>query len=241
MAYQSQYDQTVNDLYKQISERPAFQYNAADDQLYQQYVDRYQNMGRKAMMDTMGQANALTGGYANSYSQNVGQQAYDEYIQGLNDQAAQLYQLAYNQDRDKVNDMYNLFNAAGDLANNDYNRWMQQEQFDWDKKMQQAQLDLQREQFEWQKAQAAAAAAGRSGGGWGGGSSKTKDDDEDETKLAKDYYINGAPGTGDSGSAAGDLNMKYFMRANGITNPADAYAYAYYLDKTDQRPANSKY
>lgn len=221
MAYTSQYDEKVNDLYNQIANKPQFQYNASDDQLYQQYVDRYQNMGRKAMMDTIGQGAALTGGYTNSYAQNVGQQAYDEYLQGLNDKLMETYQLAYGQNRDDINDMYNLFNSAGTLAQSDFDRYMQQ-----------AQLDLQREQFEWQKQQAASR-----GGGYGGGSSKAKKEGE----LAEDYYINGAPGTKDAGSAAGDINMKYFMRANGITNPADAYAYAYYLDKTDQRPANSKY
>lgn len=237
MAYTSQYDQKVNDLYGKIENREPFVYNAADDQLYQQYVDRYQNMGRKAMMDTVGQGAALTGGYTNSYAQNVGQQAYDEYLKGLNDKLMETYQLAYGQYKDQGQDMYNLFNAAGTLAGTDFDRYMQESQFDWNKQMQQAQLDLQREQFEWQKEQAAAAAAGRGGGGWGGGSSKTGDDDK---KLAEDYYINGAPGTKGAGTAAGDLNMKYFMRANGITDPAEAYAYAYYLDQTDQRPANSK-
>ena len=203
MAYTSQYDQKVNDLYGKIENREPFVYNAADDQLYQQYVDRYQNMGRKAMMDTVGQGAALTGGYTNSYAQNVGQQAYDEYLQGLNDKLMETYQLAYGQYKDQGQDMYNLFNAAGTLAGNDFDRYMQEanmdfnrEQFDWSKQMQQAQLDLQREQFEWQKAN-----SGRSGGGGGGGgSSKTKTGDEDESKYGQielitpggaSYYVKG--------------------------------------------------
>lgn len=153
MAYTSQYDAQVNDLFNKINNRDPFQYNASDDQLYQQYVDRYQNMGRKAMMDTIGQGAALTGGYNNSYAQNVGQQAYDEYLQGLNDKLMETYQLAYGQYQDQGNDMYNLFNAAGTLAQNDFDRYMQE-----------AQLQLAREQFEWQKEQAA-----KKGGGGGGG------------------------------------------------------------------------
>ena len=185
MAYESQYDQKVNDLYGKLENREPFVYNAADDQLYQQYVDRYQNMGRKAMMDTVGQGAALTGGYTNSYAQNVGQQAYDEYLQGLNDKLMETYQLAYNQYQDRGNDMYNLFNAAGTLAGNDFNRYMQEQQ-----------LQLQRDQFEWQKAN-----SGRSGGGGGGGgSSKTKTDEEDESKYGQielitpggaSYYVKG--------------------------------------------------
>ena len=165
MAYTSQYDQKVNDLYNQMENRAPFQYNAADDQLYQQYVDRYQNMGRKAMMDTVGQGAALTGGYTNSYAQNVGQQAYDEYLQGLNDKLMETYQLAYGQYQDQGADMYNLFNAAGTLAQNDFDRYMQE-----------AQLQLQREQFEWQKEQAAKKGGGGGGGygGSGGGGSDEK-------------------------------------------------------------------
>lgn len=75
---------------------------ATDDQMFARYLDRYKAMGQTAMRDTIGQASALTGGYANSYAQNVGQQAYDEYIKGANDQmldyAMQSKQLALQQD-----------------------------------------------------------------------------------------------------------------------------------------------
>ena len=228
MAYESQYDQKVNDLYGKLENREPFVYNAADDQLYQQYVDRYQNMGRKAMMDTVGQGAALTGGYTNSYAQNVGQQAYDEYLQGLNDKLMETYQLAYNQYQDRGNDMYNLFNAAGTLAGNDFNRYMQEQQ-----------LQLQRDQFEWQKAQAAAASRG--GGGGGGGSSK--DDEEDKNS---DYYIIGAPGTQGAGTTMTDENLKYFMRDPVVKQQMadlglkptieNARDYANYLSTFDIRP-----
>ena len=175
MAYTSQYDEKVNDLYGKIENREPFVYNAADDQLYQQYVDRYQNMGRKAMMDTVGQGAALTGGYTNSYAQNVGQQAYDEYLQGLNDKLMETYQLAYGQYRDQGQDMYNLFNAAGTLAGTDFDRYMQEQQ-----------LQLQREQFEWQKAKAA------SGGGGGSGGSKTKSTDDKDKPEWDIRYLGSA-------------------------------------------------
>jgi len=185
MAYSSQYDAQVNDLFNKLNNKEQFQYNASDDQLYQQYVDRYQNMGRKAMMDTVGQGAALTGGYANSYAQNVGQQAYDEYLQGLNDKLMETYQLAYGQYQDKNADMYNLFNAAGTLAQNDFDRYMQE-----------AQLELAREQFEWQKQQAAS----KGGGGYGGGGKSKSSEEEDEdtygqieltTPGGASYYVKG--------------------------------------------------
>ena len=211
MAYESQYDQKVNDLYGKLENREPFVYNAADDQLYQQYVDRYQNMGRKAMMDTVGQGAALTGGYTNSYAQNVGQQAYDEYLQGLNDKLMETYQLAYNQYQDRGNDMYNLFNAAGTLAGNDFNRYMQEQQ-----------LQLQRDQFEWQKAN-----SGRSGGGGGGGgSSKTKDEDDDKPEWDIRYLGNALSAIKEAGGSTADQTayINDYAEAVGANEAQQKYA-----------------
>lgn len=71
-----------------------FQYNFNEDALYQQAAQRYQQMGRQAMMDTMGHAQTMTGGYGNSYAQNAGQQAYQGYLQGLHDNLPQYQQMA---------------------------------------------------------------------------------------------------------------------------------------------------
>lgn len=93
-----------------------FTYDVNGDALYQQYKDQYVNQGKLAMMDTMGQAAAMTGGYGNSYAQSVGQQAYQGYLQQLNDKIPELYKLAldkYNSEKDnlyRMNDLYqNLF------------------------------------------------------------------------------------------------------------------------------------
>ena len=53
---------------EQYLNREAFQYDLNADALYQQYQNRYQELGRNAMKDTMGQAAALTGGYGSSYA-----------------------------------------------------------------------------------------------------------------------------------------------------------------------------
>lgn len=90
------YNQQLDALYAQIMNRPAFSFDMNEDALYQQLVDSYTNQGRMAMMDTMGQAATLTGGYGNSYAQGVGQQAYQQYIQGITDQIPDLYNMALN-------------------------------------------------------------------------------------------------------------------------------------------------
>ena len=106
--YQSQWQGQLDSLFQQIQNRKPFQYDINTDALYQQAAQQYIQQGQKAMMDTMGQAAALTGGYGNSYAQSVGQQTYQGYLQGLYEQMPQYAQLAldrYNQEgQDMVNE-----------------------------------------------------------------------------------------------------------------------------------------
>lgn len=144
--YSSKYTDQLNSLYDQIMNRPDFKYDLASDALYQQYKDQYQQQGKLAMMDTMGQASALTGGYGSSYASSVGNQAYQSYLSQINDKVPELYQMAYQkymnegdelknkysvtQDadtvdygkyRDTVSDYYNNLNFASDTYNNERN------------------------------------------------------------------------------------------------------------------------
>ena len=90
------YVQQLNALYDQIMNRKPFQYDLNGDLLYKQMADRYAQMGQMAMRDTMGTAAALTGGYGNSYAQQVGNQAYQQYMTALNDKVPSLYEQALN-------------------------------------------------------------------------------------------------------------------------------------------------
>ena len=112
--YQSQWQGQLNDTINQILNRDEFSYDLNKDALYQQYANQYINQGKMAMMDTMGQAAQLTGGYGNSYAQSVGQQAYQGYLQELNDVIPELYQLALNQyqmEGDALRDRYAMLGA----------------------------------------------------------------------------------------------------------------------------------
>jgi hypothetical protein len=122
-AYQPQYKGEMDNIRSQIENRKPFQYDVNGDALYNQYKDRYIHNGQRAMMDTMGQAAALTGGYGSSYAQNVGQQAYNEYMTGLNDVIPELYQLAldrYDREGDALKDRYAMY---ADLDAQGYSRW----------------------------------------------------------------------------------------------------------------------
>lgn len=100
-----------------------FKYDLDNDALYQQYKDQYIQQGKTAMQDTIGQASAMTGGYANSYAQTVGNQAYQAQLQNLNDVVPELYQMAYNQYRDNKNDLLNEYNLLSDRYNTEYGEY----------------------------------------------------------------------------------------------------------------------
>ena len=121
--YESKWTEQLDSLYNQITNRDPFSYDLNSDMLYQQYKDQYTNLGQMAMMDTMGQAAGLTGGYGSSYSQSVGQQAYNAYLQNLNQIVPDLYQMAYQQYRDQGNDLLNQWSMTRDMDATDYARY----------------------------------------------------------------------------------------------------------------------
>ena len=125
-SYAGTYDTQLEDLYKQITNRDKFSYDLNSDMLYQQYKDQYVNLGQMAMKDTMGQAAALTGGYGSSYSQGVGQQAYQGYLQQLNDVVPELYGMALDQYNQEGQDLYNQYGMLGDLADDEYGKYQDQ-------------------------------------------------------------------------------------------------------------------
>lgn len=112
--YSSPWQTQLNDTIQKILNREKFSYDLNGDALYQQYKDQAMTQGKMAMMDTMGQAAAMTGGYGNSYAQGVGQQVYQGYIQQLNDKIPELYQLAlnkYQMEGDTLKDQYAVLGA----------------------------------------------------------------------------------------------------------------------------------
>lgn len=114
------YGATLNDLLNQINNREKFSYDLNGDALYQQYKDQYMTQGNIAMMDTMGQAAAATGGYGNSYAQTVGQQTYQGYLQQLNDRIPELYQMALNKYNMEGDQLLNQYNVTSDAYNKEY-------------------------------------------------------------------------------------------------------------------------
>ena len=121
--YKDSFSGQLQDLYNQIVNRDKFSYDVNSDALYQQYKDQYVQQGKMAMQDTMGQAAALTGGYGSSYAQGVGQQAYQGYLQQLNDRVPELYDRALAQYNQKGQDMLNQYAMLGDMADDEYMKY----------------------------------------------------------------------------------------------------------------------
>lgn len=91
--------------------------------LYQQMKDQYTLGGQQAMQDTMGQASAMTGGYGNSYAQSAGQQAYQSYMQQLNNNIPQLYDRKYKEYMDQGQQLLSQYGLASDMENQDYGKY----------------------------------------------------------------------------------------------------------------------
>ena len=193
-AYESKWQPQIESTMDSILNRKDFQYDVNGDALYQQYKDRYVDLGQKAMMDTMGQAAKLTGGYGNSNAQMVGQQAYQGYLQGLTDKIPELAQAAYQRYAQQGNDLYQKYGLLNTQEQQDYNRWTgdrdwlynmynTERGFDYgqyrdtvgdDQWKAQFDEDLRRFNFQNKLGEfAPVASAGGGGGGGGGGSSQS--------------------------------------------------------------------
>lgn len=114
-----------------ILNREDFTYDFNGDALYQQYKDKYIKQGKMAMADAIGQASAMTGGYGNSYAQNVGQQAYQAQLENLNDIIPDLYQMALDKYNMDGQDLYNQFG----MLSQDYERAYGEHKDGYDKLM----------------------------------------------------------------------------------------------------------
>lgn len=121
--YAGTYEGRLNELFDQITNRDKFSYDVSKDPLYGAYKDGYIQQGKLAMKDTMGQAAAQTGGYGNTYGQQVGQQAYDAYLQKLSAAIPELYGMAYKMYQDEGDQLKDLYGMVGAQRDAEYGRY----------------------------------------------------------------------------------------------------------------------
>lgn len=122
-AYTSQWESQLNEVLGQIQNRDQFQYDVNADALYQQVAQNYMQQGKQAMMDTMGQAAAMTGGYGNSYAQTAGQQQYNNHLLGLTEMIPQFQQMALEQYQMEGDDLLNRYSLLAQQEESAYSRY----------------------------------------------------------------------------------------------------------------------
>lgn len=113
------YEKTWGDYAYEDLIRQALGMNYEDWARGDQYAalrDRYTENGRNAMLDTLGQISARTGGLASSYASAASAQQYNEYMKLLEDAA----RAAYDKERGYVIENAGLAQGVG---NQEYNRW----------------------------------------------------------------------------------------------------------------------
>ena len=131
--FESQWQDSLNQAMDKILNREKFSYDLNGDALYQQYKNQYMTQGKQAMMDTMGVASSMTGGYGNSYAQTAGQQTYQGYLSGLNDKIPELYQMARNAYDSDTNELYKQYALYSDRDDVDYGRYRDEVgDYQWD-------------------------------------------------------------------------------------------------------------
>lgn len=121
--YTSKWQGSIDDTLSQILNRDKFSYDINEDAMYQQLAQQYALYGKQAMMDTVGQVSGLTGGYGNSYAQSAGQQAYQGYLQQLNDRVPEFYQMALTRYNQQGEDLLNRYGMLAQQEGQDYARY----------------------------------------------------------------------------------------------------------------------
>ena len=129
-------DQILNQINNSIGTAPKYDrstYNLANS-LAQKYInmdyddwlgseqygalaDRYGRQGKMTMQDILGQISSRTGGLASSYATTAANQQYNEYMAQLEEIARQAY-------ANERADVYNNVQAAYDMSDRDYQRYL---------------------------------------------------------------------------------------------------------------------
>lgn len=126
--YKSQWEEQLKGAMDKILNREDFNYDFNGDAFYQQYKDKFVQQGKQAMIDTVGQQAALTGGYGNSWAQSAGQQAYHGQLDKLNDIIPELQKLALDKYNAEGEELYNRYGVIADMDGRDFQRWQEQEE-----------------------------------------------------------------------------------------------------------------
>ena len=121
-AYKDNYSKKIDALISELSGRK-FSYDADSDPVYSQFRSRYLADARRAMEDAAGKAAARTGGYANSYAQAAGNEAFGRAMEGFEDVIPELYEAAYKRYSDEGDDLIARLKLLSSLSDTGWSRY----------------------------------------------------------------------------------------------------------------------
>lgn len=129
--FQSKYQTEIDSIVDSILGREQFKTDQVfESDLYNNLRDQYLAAGDRAMRDIMGDAQAASGGYGSSFTQSVGQQAYDQSLSQFNNVALDVYDRVYNQYLQEGQELYNQLGMLNQQDSIDYGRY-RDEVADW--------------------------------------------------------------------------------------------------------------
>lgn len=121
--YNSEYTSMAKDILNNYLSRDDYDYNVNTDKLYGQYAQKYKREGQNAMRDTIANATALTGGYGNSYAVSAGSQAYQGYLEKLNDIIPELEEKAFERYAYEGEEAKNNLDMISELEASEYEKY----------------------------------------------------------------------------------------------------------------------
>ena len=122
-AFEDRYAADIDALLDKYQQNGEFKYDFASDPLWNSISDTYQRNAMLGMKSAMGEATGLTGGYGSSFSQQAGQQAYQQNIAQMTDVIPQLHDSALNRWQANQNQTLSNIAALQEQRDTEYGRW----------------------------------------------------------------------------------------------------------------------
>ncbi len=122
-AYENKYQQQIDALLGKMTEQDKFSYDFSTDSNWLTMQEQAKRNALLAMENAMGEAAGLTGGYASSAAQMVGQQAYQQEMSEVTDIIPQLADNALNRWQANNSQMASNLAALQSQQEADYSRY----------------------------------------------------------------------------------------------------------------------
>lgn len=124
--YSSRYDETIQNMIKDMLERPEFSYDPESDVVWKSYQKAYGREGDRATQNALGAAAAASGGMPSSYATTAAAQAGNYYAAQAADKIPELFDAAYNRYLNEFNMDLSKLGVVQGQEGTDYNRYLDQ-------------------------------------------------------------------------------------------------------------------